>query len=238
MRALVAPPDGAEVRFLLLWVGAWLLGASMAIVLLEGTALIHPPPGAAPLSETETFLLAYGDAIEAILLLAIFVLAPALSWMALSPLYPRGGLGAWLGWMVAGAFVMIVVAGLSVILVYDVETLKMQHGPFGLVVVFLTDLSSKSGYILAFLFLAWRVGVTTAAASAIATLLLMMVGLSSVANDMLSDADPNAGWGQGVALSEVPPLLFETAVLGAATGAAVVVGFRWHTRDVEERIFD
>jgi hypothetical protein len=239
MRGLYRRPDRAETRFLINWIIAWLLGLALFILSEEATVFLHGLAG------DSSDLVELGEIANLFIYVIATVAGLLLPWLTLSPLYQRPGFGAWLGWMILSLVILIVIfiiAAAVLIALSDAPTgAAYKPGPAFYIFAGLVIIASMSGYVLAFLTLAWRVGFAVTIAIIGTSTVLVATDLSSVSLGLLESLqtpDDLEDWGEGMEWSELPLLLAETLIMGAATGVALVIGYRWHERDVESRIFD
>lgn len=179
-------------------------------------------------------------AIEGLVFSMAFILTPTIAWMVLKAAYPRPSLPVWIGCM-AIAIVVFFATYAAVFLTFaPQEGSNPNIGVTTYLLAYIVDMSSKLGFILAFLMLNWRVGWSLAVTFSGVTFALALVGLSSGVTEVIwaletySDETERAG----IAWTEYLAWSIESLILGVTSGLAIIYGNRWHVRDVDDRVFD
>ncbi|MEM6661596.1 MAG: hypothetical protein AAF666_05385 [Pseudomonadota bacterium] len=239
-RHLFHRPDAIETRFCLLWTGASIVIALMHIAALEAFAAAQP--GLNALNSEDAG--ATAAAVESLALLALIVVSPVLPWLTLSPLYQRPSLANLIVWTaVAHVLAYFVFGALIVMMVTPTpgDLAPVSLPLWGFLVISLGDAIAKFGYVAAFMFVGWRPAFCLAIAFCLVTWALIPFGASSWTVEIVETLEkPQIDYvsGQGISFGDAVLLIVEMAIIGIASALAIVIGFRWHKRDVELRIFE
>ncbi|MEM7190475.1 MAG: hypothetical protein AAF439_12760 [Pseudomonadota bacterium] len=232
--------DGAERRFLIYWVGMWLVGLLLYFAVMEVFSIMSGTLG----DTLEEELYDIYEISELIATLIVTLIGAALPWIIIAPLYRRPSLANWLTWALVALFVgvlLIAIVG-SALLEPNYDPIPREDVPIGAFLAFyLIELVLYSGVIIAYLFVSWRVSASLLLATVLGMLLAGLLGVSTVTEEMiqtLEDPVGDTGWGEGIYLADIPPMLAEVVIWATLSGIAIIIGFRWQHRDVESRIFE
>lgn len=255
MSGLFAPPDRAESIFVLKWLFAFAAGLVFYVANAEGFAWLHaevqamPSRSLTPDSDAMFGGMSTHDIAamsEGLAGFAVALLAMMLPWFALRPLYARPTLAGWLGWMMLAVLIFIGISTVAVLAATWVDdptflSLPASVGPVVYTLIVVADYTSKIGIALAFLVIGWRIGLSVALATGVATAILLLIGFSSVTNDFLvalRTLDQPSVWGKGASVPHVVELGVEVLLVGLLSAIAVVIGNRWQAVTLEEPVFD
>jgi len=99
------------------------------------------------------------------------------------------------------------------------------------------------GVSMAYILVTWRVAVAHALVMLLSVSAMILAGYSEAYNDAVLYLDPNYvdiddGWATGLDLDLIILGTIETLFIALPGGLAIILGFRWHKRAVEDRIFE
>lgn len=235
--SLTSRLDGFEGRFLHRWVTAWIAMLLVNCVILQLFTWLHTLEQPDPeLADAATNF----AAIEGLVFSMTFILTPMIAWMVLKGAYPRPSLAAWIGCMAVAMVVFFTMFATIILTFAPQEGSSPNIGIVTYVLAFIVDMSSKLGFILAFLMLNWRVGWSLAVTFSVVTFGLALVGLSSGVAEViwaLETYSDETDWG-GITWTEYLAWSIESLILGVTSGLAVIYGNRWHVRDVDDQVFN
>ncbi len=235
--SLTSRLDGFEGRFLHRWVTAWiamlLVNCVILLLFIWLDTLEQPGP---ELADAATSF----AAIEGLVFSMAFILTPMIAWMVLKGAYPRPSLAVWIGCMAVAMVVFFLMYATIILTFAPQEGSNPNIGIATYVLAYNIDMTTKLGFILAFLMHNWRVGWSLAVTFSVVTFALALVDLSSGVTEVIWALETYSDETErgGIAWTEYLAWSVESFILGVTTGLAIIYGNRWHVRDVDDRVFD